>query len=368
MQSIKKLLAQETLLFVFAFLFSIVAIVYPKPLNFYIHAIDFNTILTLFALIIITTGFKDSGYFDRLAWGVLKKLKYERPVAVFMVVLSILLSTFLTNDITLFIVVPLTLSLNNIVENDLRKLLILEAIGVNAGSLLTPIGNPQNIYLWHIWNVNFVHFVLKMLPLFVFMSTGILFLTTFTFYREEIVFKNQSAVKPLYNRKLFYISSFAMVVFLFSIIMKMEIVVSPLVFMLYLIFSPGVLKHTDWLLLVLFVVIFMLFDSLASIPFINSIITGLSIHSRKDVFLFSALLSQVMSNVPAAVLASKFYRDTLAIAYGVSVGGVGLIIGSIANIIVVRLSGMKGLIKEFHRYAIPFFIFTTLVVYLFLSI
>ena len=71
----------------------------------------------------------------------------------FLILFSVLLSTFLTNDVTLFIVIPLTVGIQNLVKNDISKLIVFEAISVNVGSALTPIGNPQNLFLWYKWNI-----------------------------------------------------------------------------------------------------------------------------------------------------------------------------------------------------------------------
>ena len=109
-------------------------------------AIDWHTIITLSGLMLLTKGIELSGYFDVLGRKMARRFVTERQLAIFMVLAAALLSTFLTNDVALFIVVPLTLTLKKWCAIPVNRLIIFEALAVNAGSLLTPIGNPQNIF------------------------------------------------------------------------------------------------------------------------------------------------------------------------------------------------------------------------------
>ena len=112
------------------------------------QAIDWHTIITLSGLMLLTKGIELSGYFDVLGRKMARRFVTERQLAIFMVLAAALLSTFLTNDVALFIVVPLTLTLKKWCAIPVNRLIIFEALAVNAGSLLKPIGNPQNILLW----------------------------------------------------------------------------------------------------------------------------------------------------------------------------------------------------------------------------
>ena len=128
-------------------------------------AIDWHTIVTLSGLMLLTKGIELSGYFDVLGRKMARRFVTERQLAIFMVLAAALLSTFLTNDVALFIVVPLTLTLKKWCAIPVNRLIIFEALAVNAGSLLTPIGNPQNILLWGRSGLSFFGFIGQMLPL-----------------------------------------------------------------------------------------------------------------------------------------------------------------------------------------------------------
>ncbi|SUG48600.1 membrane protein [Salmonella enterica subsp. arizonae] len=111
-------------------------------------AIDWHTIITLSGLMLLTKGVELSGYFDVLGRKMTRRFHTQRQLAMFLVLAAAALSTFLTNDVALFIVVPLTITLKKLCAIPVNRLIIFEALAVNAGSLLTPVGNPQNILLW----------------------------------------------------------------------------------------------------------------------------------------------------------------------------------------------------------------------------
>ena len=122
---------------------------------------------------------------------------------------------------------------------------------------------------------------------------------------------------------------------------------------------------TDWLLLLIFIIIFIDFHIIATIPFMVKYVHTLNLHSSKNVFLLSVVTSQLISNVPASVFVSKFSHNWLAISYGVNVGGNGLAIGSLANIIALRMANGKKMWLKFHKYSIVFFLITLGITYFF---
>ena len=179
---------KEFILSAFFILFVILTALFPWQVVNYPFFVDWRTIATLAGLLMITTGLKESEYFNLFSRKMLKKLKDERNLAIFLIFISIVFSTFLTNDVTLFIVVPLTISFQNMIKSDISKLIIFEAISVNAGSALTPIGNPQNIFLWHKWGISFIAFTIKMIPMVVILVTILLIFIWIFFESKRIEF------------------------------------------------------------------------------------------------------------------------------------------------------------------------------------
>lgn len=144
-------------------------------------AIDWHTIITLSGLMLLTKGVELSGYFDVLGRKMTRRFHTERQLAMFLVLAAAALSTFLTNDVALFIVVPLTITLKKLCAIPVNRLIIFEALAVNAGSLLTPVGNPQNILLWGRSGLTFAEFSGQMAPLAVMMMLTLLLLCWFCF-------------------------------------------------------------------------------------------------------------------------------------------------------------------------------------------
>ena len=149
-------------------------------------AIDWRTIITLSGLMMLTKGVELSGYFDVLGRKMVRRFATERKLALFMVFSAALLSTFLTNDVALFIVVPLTLTLRKLCEIPVTRLIIFEALAVNAGSLLTPIGNPQNILLWGRSGLSFTAFTWQMAPLALAIVATLLVVGWFAFPNKSL--------------------------------------------------------------------------------------------------------------------------------------------------------------------------------------
>ena len=327
-----------------------------QPLRLFPAMVDWKTISTLGGLLLVTTGIKESGLFYLLAYRIARKIDNERLLALFLVSLAATLSMFLTNDIALFIVVPLTLTLQQIVKEDYSKIIIFEAIAVNVGSSLTPIGNPQNIYLWHQWGISFHVFVGEMIPVVSIMSIWLLFMIFLCFPSRRIDVTNNH--NNVVDHKLFIVSAILLVVFVFSIELGYEIYILPIIFFVLLTTRISIFLKCDWGLILLFIVIFIDLDLVCRLKAINHMLAMLDFSNIRALFLSGALFSQFISNVPSAILLSKHSTNFKIIAYGVNIGGNGLLIASFANLIALRFSNRKHNYFSFHVYSLPYFIIT----------
>jgi len=364
MRIIIEFVRKEIVLFIFLFMLAIVALLYPHEIINCYSFVDWRTIIALTGLLIVTTGLKESGYFDIFSKKVLERLKSERSLSFFLILFSVLLSTFLTNDVTLFIVIPLTVSIQNLVKNDISKLIIFEAISVNVGSALTPIGNPQNLFLWNKWNISFITFIIEMLPLVILLLVILLIFIWIVFPNKEIKFSDEINDDGMQKKALFILSVVMLIVYVISLEVNQTYFVLMFVFILYIIFYRKVLLKVDWLLLLLFIVIFIDFHVVSTIPIVSVAVNALNLNSTGNVFLFSLFTSQLVSNVPASVFVSKFSHNWLAITYGVNVGGNGLVIASLANIIALRMIKSKKIWLSFHRYSILYLLITGGIAYI----
>jgi len=303
-------------------------------------------------------GIKESGLFYLLAYRISRRIDNERFLALFLIFISLILSFFLTNDIALFIIVPLTLSLQEISDNDYSKTVVFEAIAVNVGSSLTAIGNPQNIFLWHQWGISFLNFIKEMIPLVLIMSVLLFIFVFFVFPAKKI--KLNHAQHPPVNRKLFFLSAFLLILFIFSVELNFERYFLLVVILSFLFSNKKIIAETDWGLILLFIFIFIDIRLLCQLKEIRHVLTHLDFNDGRTLLLSGSLLSQVISNVPATILLSHYSSDFKIISYGVNIGGNGLLISSFANLIALRFINNKSKYIIFHVYSLSFFIFTLL--------
>ncbi len=281
-----------------------------------------------------------------------------------LVLVTFFLSTFLTNDVSLLIAIPLTLELEDTFGRDIWKVIVFEAISANIGSMLTPIGNPQNLFLWHVWGVSFISFVVRLAPL-VLILLLILALLSWPVFSGNIrtvpyISAGESSAK---DKRLLIFSCAFLVLYVVALDMGVEYYVLPLIVIFYLVFRRNILLRTDWVLILMFILVFVDLHVVSTIPTVSKFVSLLLKGSKSRVFLASALISQIISNVPASILISKFTHRWFFVVCGVNVGGNGLVTASFANIIAVRMAREKDLWVKFHRYSIPYFIVSTAVLY-----
>lgn len=157
-------LKAEWLLLLFAALAIVLAIFDPQPVIKYRGWLQLPTLAGLLGLLISIQGIRDSGVMQHAAAMLAARMHSLRSLGLLLVASSALLSTVLTNDVSLFLIVPLTVALGGISNLPVLRMAVLEALAVNAGSTLSPIGNPQNLLLWQVAHVSFIDFVASMLP------------------------------------------------------------------------------------------------------------------------------------------------------------------------------------------------------------
>lgn len=333
----------------------------PRQILHYPELVNWPTIGTLLGLMILTKGVELSGWLHRVGRQVIARLSSQRLLALFLVCGSALLAMILTNDIALFVAVPLTLELGALAVLPLRRLVIFEALAVNTGSLLTPIGNPQNIFLWRLSGVEFGAFVLHMLPPFIIAAVCLLLLTFAAFPAERIQVAHRGTAAVM-QRPLLLISTLLYIPFLVLVDLHYTSVGLVLVAVVFLLWFPRLLRQIDWPLLVVFVLMFIDLGRLAQYP----VLAYVDLAERGSLYAAGALSSQVISNVPAAILLSRYSHDWGTIAWAVDVGGFGLFIASLANLIALRLGRQRGSLLVFHAWSLPFFVTVGALVWLWL--
>jgi len=325
----------------------------PAAIATYPALVDWPTIAALAGLLVLTKGVEVSGFFHRLGFHLIGFEHSERTVAFFLVASAALLSTVLTNDVALFIVVPLTLSLHGMATLPIARLVIFEALAVNAGSALTPVGNPQNLFLWQRSGLSFHAFVAQMLPLTLILCALLAVMTAFAFSGKRVDAGENDEPPPL-DRRLLVLSAALYPLFIAAADLHHVVPGLAALLAIYLVVRPSVLRRVDWLLIAAFVLMFVDLRLIAQTDFVHEAVARTDLDEPSHLYLAGVVLSQLISNVPAAILLSEHSPDTRLIAYAVDVGGFGLALGSLANLIALRMLRKRQAWLAFHGYSVPF--------------
>ncbi|WP_436876055.1 SLC13 family permease [Siccibacter turicensis] len=326
------------------------------------QAIDWHTIITLAGLMMLTKGIELSGCFDVLGMQMVKRFASERQLALFLVCAAGLLSTFLTNDVALFIVVPLTLTLKKLCAIPVSRIIIFEALAVNAGSLLTPIGNPQNILLWGRSGLSFGAFTWQMAPLALALFISLLLLAWFCFPAKPLAWQAHEKSHP-WQPRLVWCCAALYLVFLVALEQRLALWGLAVVALGFLVMARRVLTGIDWSLLAVFMAMFIDVHLLVSLPSLNALLTPLGQASDLTLFASAIGLSQFISNVPATILLLNYVPASALLAWAVNIGGFGLLSGSLANLIALRMASDRRIWWRFHLYSLPMLVWAALLGY-----
>ncbi|ELI8169280.1 SLC13 family permease [Yersinia enterocolitica] len=337
----------------------------PAKISAFPQFIDWTTIVTLLGLMLLTKGVEVSGYFDFIGRKIINTLLTERHLALFLVLSAAVLSSFLTNDVALFIIVPLILTLKKISALPVSRLIIFSALAVNAGSLLTPIGNPQNILLWSRSELSFIGFTRQMAPLAATILLTLLAVTWWRFPARKISKQASSPVYPYQSRLL--LSCLALyVIFIICVDFGWAGYGLLVVFAGLLLLARRVLLAIDWSLIVVFMAMFIDVRLLTELPGLQSLFGEIKTLSAAAAYILGIGLSQVISNVPATILLLNYLPSSALVAYAVNIGGFGFALGSMANLIALRMAGEPAIWLKFHAYSLPFLLWSGLVGWLLL--
>lgn len=307
-----------------------------------IHKIDWKTLATLFMLLSVLEGFKKENIFSPLLQKT-SKLGSMKGLTCFFVYSVFLSSMFVTNDVSLIIFVPLTIILFRAgnKEKYILPVLTFENIAAIRGSLLTPFGSPQNLFLFSQSGISAPKFMLMMCPLWIFSAFLLFGFILFLFRKDEkeiITIEEKDVCKPWEKerkgKRILYITLFVIIIATIVSRTRFWPYVTLLVALSLLIFDRQILKQTDYILLLTFFCFFVFSSSICSNP-------GISTFLEKSVagheYIWSILLSQIISNVPASIVLWPFTTNLRALLYGLDSAGLCSIIGSLASVINLRI-------------------------------
>ncbi len=304
--------------------------------------IDWRTLATLFLMLTVLEGFKKEAIFTPLL-RLSGKIRSAAGLALFLVFSVFFTSMFVTNDVSLLIFVPLTILLFRAAgkERYVLPLLAMENIAAVRGSLLTPFGSPQNLFIFGKSGVSAGRFIAYMAPLCV-LSGALLVLFVLFLFRKDLKEATDlpdeafPASLPGERRwvRILYLSLFGAVLFMIVSRTPFWLPVAGGVVLLLLIFDRKVFLKTDYVLLITFLCFFIFSASVSKNPAVAGFLTG-AVAGRE--YFVSILASQVISNVPAAIVLYPFAENRGALLYGLDSAGLVTIIGSLASVINYRL-------------------------------
>lgn len=349
---VKELFQKETVCCI-AFLLAVISMCFVVPSKNYISYIDFRVLALLFCLMAVVRGFSSIGVFTRLGTMLLTHVHSLRMLSALFIFLCFFFSMLITNDVALITFVPFTILVLSMAgqKKFLIPVIVLETIAANLGSMLTPLGNPQNLYLYTISGLSIGAFVRIMLP-YSFVS-AILLLIFILFLPKDTVstataantanstntvtVSNTSnviceAVKARKNSRILF--AFYLILFLLCLLTVLHILPYQILFFLvltgFLLLDYRVLKDVDYFLLLTFLCFFIFIGNMKQISLVHELISKLLVHHE---VLMGIGASQIISNVPAAILLSGFTDDYSALLIGVNLGGLGTLIASLASLI-----------------------------------
>lgn len=331
MKNLVEFLKKETVLCIAFILAVISAFIVPVDSQ-YIEYMDFRVLVLLFALMTVMSGLQSLGIFEKLSYSLLKYVKSTRSLTLLLVSLCFFLAMFITNDVALITFVPFTILILEKIDSpkNLIPIIVLETIAANLGSMLTPIGNPQNLYLYGLSGLSISEFLLHM-ALSTVISFVLLIICSFFLKKEAITILETTNT---FENKKPVLTAYYFVLFILCLLTVAYLIPYPVLLLVsipvLLIWDNETLKKVDYSLLLTFISFFVFIGNMQRIPAVAEMISSL-VEGKELITAF--LASQIISNVPAAMLLSGFtenYRDLLL---GVNIGGLGSLIASLASLI-----------------------------------
>lgn len=332
---------QETVLCA-AFALAILSMLFVHLDKEYIGYVDFRTLAILFCLMSVMAGLQKSGVFQCVAQALLVRVRKAGQLVLILVLLCFFSSMLVTNDVALITFVPFTLVVLGLAGPEVKTRLlipvvVLQTIAANLGSMLTPIGNPQNLYLYGKAGLSLGDFVLLMLP---YAAVSLIVIVVWSLVQSrtchepvQVSFGEKAGLDGNRIRLVIYGVLFALDLLTVARIIPYGATLGVTVLAL-IVTDRSIFRCVDYSLLLTFVGFFIFIGNIGRLPAFSQMLQ--EIVSGHEV-LAGVAASQVISNVPAALLLSGFTKNYPALMIGVNLGGLGTLIASMASLISYKL-------------------------------
>ena len=303
------------------------------PDQAYLNYFDVKTLTCLFCVLAVVCALKNINFFYTLARKIVRVFKNARMSILALVYITFIGSMLIANDMALLTFLPLGLFVLTTTGKGkyMAFTFIMQNIAANLGGMLTPFGNPQNLYLYTKFAIPNLEFMGIMAPPFV-LAVALITVCCLIFVKPEPLELTDEKVSLPVGRTVIYLLLFALaIVIVFrGIPYWIGLIVIPAVL---LVMDRKALKMVDYPLLFTFVFFFVFSGNMARIDAVRNLFSYLL---QKSTLLFSVLSCQVISNVPSAILLSQFTDNYKELLLGVNIGGVGTLIASLASLITFR--------------------------------
>ena len=297
--------------------------------------IDFKVIILLFNLMIIVAAFKELKILDYIASTLVQRCTSIRGVTYSLVFVTFIGAMVVTNDVALITFVPITLIVGRKLKIDVMKLVILQTIGANLGSALTPMGNPQNLFIYSFYDLSPYEFLKLTLPLTI-ISCVLLVVVIYKMKNKniDVISLEKNNIK---NKSKAIIYTIILLIILCSVFKILDYRITLLVTLSgVIVLDKSLFKRVDYSLLLTFAGFFIFIGNISNMTYIKSLLESI-LSNPKSTYYSGLIASQFISNVPATMLLSGFTDNYKELILGVNVGGLGTLIASLASVISYKL-------------------------------
>ena len=329
--------------------------------------IDFKVLILLFNLMIVVAAFKELKVLDSIAIGLLKKCNTYTSISLALVFITFISSMIVTNDVALITFVPLSIVIARKANINVLKIVVFQTLAANLGSSFTPMGNPQNLFIYSFYNLSPIDFFKITLPIIV---LAVLFLVLLIFKDKKMNLSLDLEDVKIDNKRDVYLFGGLFLIILLSVFHVIDYKVTFIItVIMVLILNKNLFSQVDYSLLITFIGFFIFVGNISTMDVVKNFMEGI-LGSPKSTFLSSVLSSQVISNVPATMLLSGFTTHFKELLLGVNIGGMGTLIASLASVISYKIYtsefGNDNYMKSFTVYNVLGLIIFVPLAYIFL--
>lgn len=329
--------------------------------------IDFNVLILLFNLMVVVAAFKELKVLDSIAIGLLKKCNTYTSISLALVFITFISSMIVTNDVALITFVPLSIVIARKANINVLKIVVFQTLAANLGSSFTPMGNPQNLFIYSFYNLSPIDFFKITLPIVI---LAVLFLVLLVFKDKKMNLSLDLEDVKIDNKRDVYLFGGLFLIILLSVFHVIDYKVTFLItIVMVLILNKKLFSQVDYSLLITFIGFFIFVGNISTMDVVKNFMEGI-LNSPKSTFLASVLSSQVISNVPATMLLSGFTNHFKELLLGVNIGGMGTLIASLASVISYKIYasefGNDNYMKSFTFYNILGLIIFVPIAYMFM--